>query len=75
MQVAWKRVIDFFYPNQSDEWLTVLRVGLAIEVLLYGLSMRSDWNYLLAVVSSFSDSSAEPLRSLRGFFISVRSKV
>jgi hypothetical protein len=48
MQAAWKRLIDFFYPNQSDEWLTVLRVGLAIEVLLYSLSMRSDWNYLLA---------------------------
>ncbi len=48
MQAAWKRVIDFFYPIQSDEWLTVLRIGLAIEVLLYCSSMRSDWNYLLA---------------------------
>ena len=48
MQVAWKRVIDFFFPVQSDEWLTVLRIGLAIQVLLYSLAMRSDWNYLLA---------------------------
>ena len=48
MQVAWKRVIDFAYRIQSDEWLTVLRIGLAIQVLLYCLFMRSDWNYLLA---------------------------
>jgi hypothetical protein len=48
MQAVWKRVIDFFFPIQSDEWLTVLRIGLAIQVLLYSLAMRSDWNYLLA---------------------------
>ena len=48
MHVAWKRVIDFAYRIQSDEWLTVLRIGLAIQVLLYCLFMRSDWNYLLA---------------------------
>jgi hypothetical protein len=48
MQAAWKRVIDFFFPIQSDEWLTILRIGLAIQVLLYCLSMRSDWTYLLA---------------------------
>jgi hypothetical protein len=48
MQAVWKRVIDFFFPVESDEWLTVLRIGLAIQVLLYSLAMRSDWNYLLA---------------------------
>ena len=48
MQAAWKRVIDFFFPIQSDEWLTVLRIGLAIQVLLYCLAMRSDWSDLLA---------------------------
>ena len=48
MQTIWKRVTDFFFPIQSDEWLTVLRIGLAIQVLLYCLAIRSDWNYLLA---------------------------
>ena len=48
MQAAWKRVIDFFFPIESDEWLTVLRIGLAFQVLLYCFAMRSDWNYLLA---------------------------
>jgi hypothetical protein len=48
MQAAWKRIIDFFFPIQSDEWLTILRIGLAIQVLLYCLSMCSDWTYLLA---------------------------
>src|ERR1044071_4043754 len=48
MRAVWKRIIEFFFPIQSDEWLTVLRIGLAIQVLLYSLAMRSDWNYLLA---------------------------
>lgn len=48
MQGVSRRVIEFFFPIQSDEWLTVLRIGLAIQVLLYSLAMRSDWNYLLA---------------------------
>jgi hypothetical protein len=48
MQATRKRLIDFFFPIQSDEWLTVLRIGLAIQVLLYCLFMRTDWNYLLS---------------------------
>jgi len=48
MQTIWKRVTDFFFPIQSDEWLTVLRIGLAVQVLFYCLAIRSDWNYLLA---------------------------
>lgn len=48
MRAVWKRLVDFFFPIQSDEWLTVLRIGLAIQVLLYCLSMWKDWNYLLA---------------------------
>jgi len=48
MGTGWKRVVDFFFPAQSDGWLTILRIGLAVQVLLYCLSMWGDWNYLLA---------------------------
>jgi hypothetical protein len=48
MRIAWRRIVDFFFAAQSESWLTVLRVGLAVQVLLYCVSMRSDWSYLLA---------------------------
>src|SRR4030095_12320490 len=46
---AWReRPIDFFFPAESDIWLPVLRIGLGLEVVLYAMSLRDDWNYLLA---------------------------
>src|ERR1043166_474266 len=46
---AWQeRLIDFCFPAESDTWLAVLRLGLGLEVILYVLSLRDDWNYLLA---------------------------
>jgi Vitamin K-dependent gamma-carboxylase len=46
---SWReRLIQFLFPTQSDTWLTVLRIGLGLQVLLYALSLRSDWNYLFA---------------------------
>jgi hypothetical protein len=52
MRIAWRRIVDFFFAAQSNNWLTVLRVGLAVQVLLYCVSMRSDWSYLLAGMGS-----------------------
>jgi hypothetical protein len=51
-RTAWRRIIDFFFATQSDGWLTVLRVGLAVQVLLYCVSMWSDWSYVLAGMGS-----------------------
>ncbi len=46
---SWKeRLIRFLFPAQSGNWLTVLRIGLGLQVLLYALSLRSDWIYLFA---------------------------
>jgi hypothetical protein len=45
---AWQeRLVDFCFPAESDTWLAVLRIGLGFEVVLYALSLRDDWNYLL----------------------------
>lgn len=52
IRTAWWRVVDFFFAVQSDGWLTVLRVGLAVQVLLYCVSIWGDWSYLLAGVGS-----------------------
>ncbi len=38
----------FLFPAESDTWLTVLRVGLGLQVALYTLSSRADWNELFS---------------------------
>jgi Vitamin K-dependent gamma-carboxylase len=38
----------FLFPSEVDHWLTVLRIGLALQILLYCLSLRSDWIELFA---------------------------
>ena len=46
---AWKeRLGAFFFPAESDTWLATLRIGLALQIILYALSLRNDWHYLLA---------------------------
>ena len=42
-----RRLAEFFFPCRSDNWLTILRVGLGLQVVLYCLSLRKDWNQLL----------------------------
>lgn len=34
---------EFFFPGASDYWLTLLRLGLGLQLLLYAISLRSDW--------------------------------
>jgi hypothetical protein len=38
----------FLFPSETDHWLTLLRIGLALQILLYCLSLRSDWIQLFA---------------------------
>jgi hypothetical protein len=42
------RIDRFLFRGESDEWLSWLRIGLGIEVVLYGLSLRRDWAHLFA---------------------------
>src|SRR4051794_36444653 len=37
------RVWLFLTPRVSDRWLTILRVGMGVNVLLYALSLVHDW--------------------------------
>jgi hypothetical protein len=48
MKQFWERVKRLLFPPRTDTWLTVLRVGLGFQVLLYCLSLRGDWNQLFA---------------------------
>jgi len=45
----WKeRLQVFLFPTETDRWLSLLRIGLGLQVLFYALSLRADWNYLFA---------------------------
>src|SRR6266480_1580489 len=52
MPALKERLSEFLFPTESDAWLSLLRVGLGFQVTLYCLSLRNDWNYLLAGADS-----------------------
>jgi hypothetical protein len=60
------RLPEFLFPLETDNWLTVLRLGLGLQVTLYALSLRTDWAYLF---SGTARKVAEALLSLQGHFI------
>jgi len=39
---------SFLFRSDSDRWLSILRIGLGTELILYCLSLWKDWDYLLA---------------------------
>ncbi len=41
-----ERLLQFFFPAETDKWLSALRFGLGLEGLFYAWSLRSDWNLL-----------------------------
>ena len=48
VQRGWQRFLGFLFPSETDTWLTVLRIGLGLQVVVYALFLRSDWHYLFA---------------------------
>ena len=47
-----EQLFVFLFPAETDNWLTVLRLGLGFQVAFYSLSLRNDWNYLLSGTAS-----------------------
>lgn len=48
VQAFRQRLLEFLFPAESDRWLTVLRTGLGLQVVLYCTSLRNDWIPLFA---------------------------
>jgi hypothetical protein len=71
MQPLGKRLFEFLFPAETDNWLAVLRLGLGLQVTLYSLSLRNDWNYLVAGTGQglISRDLAEALLSVESHFI------
>jgi len=48
MHLLRQRVVGFLFPAESDRWLSILRIGLSIQVVAYAWSARPDWIELFA---------------------------
>jgi hypothetical protein len=44
-----QRVEEFLFPPDSDSWLGILRIGIALQVVIYCLSLRAEWNELFSL--------------------------
>src|SRR5215469_17212205 len=65
-----KRLLEFLFPAGTDTWLAILRWGLGLQVTLYSLSLRNDWNYLLSGTSGLINRNlAEALLSVESHFV------
>lgn len=40
-------ILAWFFPRENNGWLAILRVGLGLQLTLYGFCMRYDWLPLL----------------------------
>jgi len=79
MQRVKIRLLEFLFPAETDSWLTVLRIGLGLQVTLYSLSLRNDWAYLF---SGTTRKVAEALLSLEshviprfGWFVALAARL
>ena len=69
MQTLRERLLEFLFPAETDNWLAVLRLGLGLQVTLYSLSLRNDWNYLLSgTVGLINRNLTEALLSVESHF-------
>jgi uncharacterized membrane protein YphA (DoxX/SURF4 family) len=45
---TFQRIEQFLFYQESDRWVSVLRIGLALQVICLSLALRKDWTYLLS---------------------------
>ena len=66
MERSRKRLLEFLFPPDTDDWVAILRVGLGVQVTVYSLSLQHDWNYLF---SGTLRRVAEALLSVQSHFV------
>jgi Vitamin K-dependent gamma-carboxylase len=71
MQLLRERLLRFLFPQETNDWLAVLRLGLGLQTTLYSLSLRNDWNNLLGAAGRevSSRALAEALLSVESHFV------
>ena len=58
---ALGRLSKLFFPAASDRWLTILRLGLGLQIILYCLSIKADWQHLFATHGWIGSDLAEAI--------------
>jgi hypothetical protein len=71
MRTLSQRVEEFLFAPHSDTWLGILRIGVAVQVIIYGLSLRTDWNDLFSLdhAGVIKRDLAEAMLSAQSHFI------
>jgi hypothetical protein len=65
------RVEEFLFPRDSDSWLAILRIGIALQTTIYCFSLRADWMDLFSLQSAgiIRRDLSEALLSANSHFI------
>jgi hypothetical protein len=64
-------IASFFFSEESDAWLGILRIGLGVVVVCYVLSLANVWNLLFATTGPalVTRDLSEALLSLQSRFV------
>src|SRR2546430_9117212 len=46
MRQSGEKVLQFIITEDNGLWVTALRIGLGIQIVLYVVSLKDDWNFL-----------------------------
>jgi hypothetical protein len=67
----WNGLLAFLFPEDSDNWLAIFRVGLGLSVIVYALSLFNDWTYFFATSGAavVTRDVAEALLSLQSSLV------
>ena len=66
-----ERLFAFLFPGETDNWLTLLRIGLGLQTVFYTLSLRNDWHDLFGGADGgvVNRDLTEALLSLESHFV------
>jgi hypothetical protein len=63
---AWRtRLTSFLFREENSPWVSILRVGLGIQIIAYCLLLRSEWTYLFSANGLLGREVPEALLSFR----------
>ena len=73
------RLLEFLFPAETDHWLATLRIGIGVQVILYSMSLRNDWTFLLSgtvrrLAEALLSSESHFIPRL-GWFVTLAAKV
>ena len=65
-----KQLRDFLFPADSGRWLSILRIGLGGQLILYAWSLRHDWSFFFQ-----SNGNGPVIRTLTEAILSSQTRL